>query len=889
MVSGYSYNSNSRALKQTLMKQFFLVIVITILTVFCFAKAQGQVSIFGSNSVNGWSKTPAGIWLSKYATTNTGIFLGFDSQGKGVLRDIDTINSIAKNWTVVNMPHGNRFTGNAFGNGIWMVIGLDDTATQVYTTIDGRIFNAVTNFPANANPYDIIFDENSGDFILACRGAGTARIITTHDNGRTWTVDLDNTDIPLGMQTLTAGDGVIVALGNESDVAAIRINNVWDTVQTGLVGSYRDMTYRDGIFFAVSNLPNYAIRSTDSGYTWSVVTMPDTGSWFGTFINTEGFVAVCGSCSDYRIATSTDAITWTGDSTLNDYEWLYGTYGDKYSVLVAYSSPDSSQVARKYDGNPNWELVENAGDSTNGWHHVKYANGMFMATSVNGKIMTSGYPVFLEPETFPPALTVDSNTYVTVTRLADSMASLTDTTFTNWDTLTPPENNFWIKMAANDKIMVALARSGTNRVMWTEDGWRWNLASGIDANLWSGITWGKDKFVATARSGTWRIAYSYDGKTWINTSLSSALEITSVTYYNGTFVAVTLGTTFYTSPDGITWTARTAPSASYRDVAGGNGAFVAVSNATNYIANSTDNGVTWTTQTPADSGNIQTVINGNGKFLAVCNTCDPYKLMTSTDNGVTWVGDSAYNEYNWILAAYGGGYFIVVADLGTAGRSRIMRSPDASVGSWELLEGQGDSINTSRGIAYMNGFFAIVGNNNRIIRSGRVDEMKTTQPVLDTGFAKNYNPATFSTLTATGISNFGGSTVSATGGLSLANVEQRFGDNTIYFSSTGAGPRVFGGSGDLNWTTVGLFRLRYTTGFSITDNTTTFVTQDASALVQFESTTKGVVIPRMTGAQAEAISTPLESLLIYATDGSGVTITSKGWWGFDGAVWVKLN
>lgn len=45
----------------------------------------------------------------------------------------------------------------------------------------------------------------------------------------------------------------------------------------------------------------------------------------------------------------------------------------------------------------------------------------------------------------------------------------------------------------------------------------------------------------------------------------------------------------------------------------------------------------------------------------------------------------------------------------------------------------------------------------------------------------------------------------------------------------------------------------------------------------------------MTGAEAEAIATPAEGLMIYSTDGSGVTITSKGWWGYEGSTWVQLN
>jgi len=63
----------------------------------------------------------------------------------------------------------------------------------------------------------------------------------------------------------------------------------------------------------------------------------------------------------------------------------------------------------------------------------------------------------------------------------------------------------------------------------------------------------------------------------------------------------------------------------------------------------------------------------------------------------------------------------------------------------------------------------------------------------------------------------------------------------------------------------------------------------ASAILEANSTTKGFLPPRMTATQAEAISSPAEGLLIYSTNGTGSTITSKGWWGYEGSTWVKLN
>ena len=67
------------------------------------------------------------------------------------------------------------------------------------------------------------------------------------------------------------------------------------------------------------------------------------------------------------------------------------------------------------------------------------------------------------------------------------------------------------------------------------------------------------------------------------------------------------------------------------------------------------------------------------------------------------------------------------------------------------------------------------------------------------------------------------------------------------------------------------------------------VTPNASAILEVKSTTKGFLPPRMTAVEAEAIATPAEGLMVYAADGTGVIITSKGWWGYEGATWVKFN
>jgi hypothetical protein len=90
---------------------------------------------------------------------------------------------------------------------------------------------------------------------------------------------------------------------------------------------------------------------------------------------------------------------------------------------------------------------------------------------------------------------------------------------------------------------------------------------------------------------------SPDGTTWTNRTASEANQWMSVTYGNGLFVAVSLSGTnrVMTSVNGTSWTSRSASEANqWRSITYGNGLFVAVSsNGTNRVMKST-NGTTWT-------------------------------------------------------------------------------------------------------------------------------------------------------------------------------------------------------------------------------------------------------------------------------------------------------
>ena len=60
-------------------------------------------------------------------------------------------------------------------------------------------------------------------------------------------------------------------------------------------------------------------------------------------------------------------------------------------------------------------------------------------------------------------------------------------------------------------------------------------------------------------------------------------------------------------------------------------------------------------------------------------------------------------------------------------------------------------------------------------------------------------------------------------------------------------------------------------------------TPDASSALEIESTTGGILIPRLTETQRDDISAPATGLMIYQTNGT------SGFYFWDGAAWTKID
>jgi hypothetical protein len=210
---------------------------------------------------------------------------------------------------------------------------------------------------------------------------------------------------------------------------------------------------------------------------------------------------------------------------------------------------------------------------------------------------------------------------------------------TSWVTRTLPASNNWQGVATNGTRFVVIAR-GTNIARYSDDkGVTWNNATLPASINWSAITCNQATGVWIAvANGSNTIARSTDGATWTSVTAPSSSPwscITSTNTTGGTFVALAQSSSavMYSTNGGTSWSASTGLSALNYKIAYGAGLFVSASRNTSNYATSPD-GITWTARTPPTlNGGMSAIAYGNGRFITVGN--NDQRSYYST-NGINW-------------------------------------------------------------------------------------------------------------------------------------------------------------------------------------------------------------------------------------------------------------
>lgn len=247
-------------------------------------------------------------------------------------------------------------------------------------------------------------------------------------------------------------------------------------------------------------------------------------------------------------------------------------------------------------------------------------------------------------------------------------------------------------------VAVAFGANGTtDRAMYSSDGQTWTICSNVPLGNWAGVAFGNNRYVAVCNgeaTATARAMTSTDGITWTartTPATSGSPAWNTVIWTGSVFIACNFyggGSTPYvmTSPDGITWTGYSQSNLANYYWSGfsvgsisGTNRIVMVAfydtalRATNNIATSDDNGVTWTIRENVSRNRFrQATTFGNGQFVCFSATESQANsgIIVSND-GINWIqgfrpGDSTVTQ--WWSVAYGNNTFVATGSAGNTGQ-----------------------------------------------------------------------------------------------------------------------------------------------------------------------------------------------------------------------------
>lgn len=606
-----------------------------------------------------------------------------------------------------------------YGAGMYVALAITGTTNRVMTSPDGVNWTQRTTPAQSDNQWESI--AYSGSLFVAVASTGTHRVMVSAD-AITWTAVAapagPSTNAQRAWKSVAYGGGMFYAVSDtfpDVDPKGMYSTNgtTW-TLDPGITsGAFSTVAYGAGKFVVTAeSITRIYYKAVPDGTAWSTASWPHTVAgpilviWTGTaFVGIRFTTTVAGSnATQSRIATSPDGITWTAatGTAISVYGWPYAAAG---GGMVAALQPLGVQTGlypefiRSFSNGSSWVVGASYAEQVP-YYGVTFGGGIFVSVDAQSSFLSR------------------------------------DGSAARWIPNVICGSYQWQAVTYGGGRWVAVSSlNAPDAAMWSDDAVTWNRASTPNSHLsdnqWQAVTYGGGgpggvgQFVAVAQwtsvtvSGTTvrtgAIMRSLDGITWSNPVVFGPL--TGAPTFRGIawsptlalYVAVSeVNTGVYTSPDGTTWTPRTAVTAGWQSVtwAPALGLFVAVANSGSNRVMTSPDGITWTARTAAQANSWTSVAWSPtlGRLVAVASA-GTSRVMTSTD-AITWTAvavDSGVTgeTSTWRSVTWGGNQFMAVADTGL---SRAMRSIDGLL--WSVIGTP--NLAGWTGVGYGNGRFTAV-------------------------------------------------------------------------------------------------------------------------------------------------------------------------------------
>jgi hypothetical protein len=470
---------------------------------------------------------------------------------------------------------------------------------------------------------------------------GANGTILTSPDGFAWTRQVSGTTLPLLGVGWNGHGYVAVSDGNGSgywgDPSSCAVLNSTDGVTWSAVWLPEATSLRavasDGVRWVVvgsfcgpapiSGCTNNAlVASSPDGMTWSVQKMADRLMYWGVLWSGTEFVAVG---LNGMIATSADGASWSAQSTPTRGAVLGVAAGA--SALVAVG--ERGLVMTSTDAR-DWAVLSSDLTPRAGLERVVHGNGLWVISNISN----GSWP--------GPLVLVSSDAKTWQAATSDWFASCVGS---------------FGPVASNG--FEFLVPCGPGKVLASTDGVTWSRRFDQQSLPLVGLTW----------SGIEYLGFGYDVETLVGSVYSSrdgsawTLEFTMTGHRFSGAASDALGTvmaggTLFYKPRGGAWIGVASPASSFRAVARGPGAFVAVGDG-GIVARSAD-GLLWTEEDSGVTADLADITWTGAVFLAVGSGGT---ILRSWD-GFTWIADPPIADV-WLETVTSSGGCTVAAGLFT--------------------------------------------------------------------------------------------------------------------------------------------------------------------------------------------------------------------------------
>jgi hypothetical protein len=162
-----------------------------------------------------------------------------------------------------------------------------------------------------------------------------------------------------------------------------------------------------------------------------------------------------------------------------------------------------------------------------------------------------------------------------------------------WASSNLPNDQLWNSVAAGESNYCIAVGYGDIGAVSADGGQNWSITDLPFSVTWISICYGNGYFVAVSQ-GNKSIRTNNNGGAWSSAFLPADANWNSVCFGNGIFVAVgDPHIAAWSNDNGSSWNTSILPYGTWGSVSYGDGIFVAVSGYTNFVAISSDNGLTW--------------------------------------------------------------------------------------------------------------------------------------------------------------------------------------------------------------------------------------------------------------------------------------------------------